>query len=70
MLNLSNKDTIGTTVNSRVQWNLYNKDTIGTTVNSRVQWNLYNKDTFGTTVCCPVYGGVLISEVSNVHMST
>ena len=31
------EDTIGTTVNSPVQWNLYNKDTIGTAVNSPVQ---------------------------------
>ena len=34
---LYNEDTIGTTVNSPVQWNLYNEDTIGTTVNSPVQ---------------------------------
>ena len=43
--NLSNENTIGTTVNSPVQWNLSNEDTIGTTVNSLVQWNLYNEDT-------------------------
>ena len=39
-----------------------------TTVSCPVQWNLYNKDTTRTTVSCPVYGGVLISEDSNVHM--
>ena len=52
--NLSDKDTIGTTVSCPVQWNLYNKDTIGTTVSCPVQWNLYSKDTIGTTVSCPV----------------
>ena len=26
-------------------------------------------DTTGTTVSCPVYGGVLISEVPNIHMA-
>ena len=48
--NLSNKDTIGTTVSCSVQWNLSKKDTIGTTVSCPVQWNLSNKDTIGTTV--------------------
>jgi hypothetical protein len=28
-----------------------------------------NKETIGTTVTYPVYGGVPISEASNVHMS-
>ena len=67
--NLYNKDTIGTTVSCPVQWNLYNKDTIGTPVSCPVQWNRCNKDTIGTTVSCPVYGGVLISDGLNVHMS-
>jgi hypothetical protein len=36
---------------------------------SALQWNLCDKDTIGTTVHCPVYGGVLITEVLYEHMS-
>ena len=67
--NLDTEDTIGTTVNSPVQWNLYDEDTIGTTVNSPVQWNLYNEDTIGTTLNSPVQWNLLKSlSNSTTHL--